>query len=397
MNKRSRHPLNSRRVYSLPPSGYTERESCSSSLVYLIVFYVAPLFLIAALSLSSPFAVGRAYAAVWPVPTSELSASVSFHETYTAGDRSYVHSGIDIPASAGMQISSPRAGTVRYTGAVPSGDSRIGGESSQKTMNAVSIELEDGRIVTLMPFSSTCVSKGDYVDEGSPLGILAPEGDVSSAQTHLHMGLKKGRAYYDPMSLFGAAATGETPSEADAQEAAPAASAPDSSAALDSPELLLEERAHELLAQNDAARVPDPAQVPERILGTIETGELSWYAPAEEQASFAGAIGRFLEPVCSACCAQLADMTAALEGAAGAFGVPLPVFIAVFGMLAITSFSILLLIALRFASRGIGEMWRKGKTSLSVSGGGDSMHKLFPASGLAFITRSRISPREVTK
>ena len=41
----------------------------------------------------------------------------------------------------------------RFTGAVPSGDSRTGGTSSDKTMNAVSIELSDGRTVTLMPLS----------------------------------------------------------------------------------------------------------------------------------------------------------------------------------------------------------------------------------------------------
>lgn len=72
------------------------------------------------------------------------------------------------PASAGLQIISPLAGTVRFTGAVPSGDSRTGGMSSDKTMNAVSIELSDGRTVTLMPFASIGVREGQTVAEGAP-------------------------------------------------------------------------------------------------------------------------------------------------------------------------------------------------------------------------------------
>lgn len=73
------------------------------------------------LSICVVFMVQPAVAATWPVSTSGLSATLAFHQSYTAGIESYVHSGIDIPASAGMQISSPLAGTVRFTGTVPSG------------------------------------------------------------------------------------------------------------------------------------------------------------------------------------------------------------------------------------------------------------------------------------
>lgn len=109
------------------------------------------------LSICVVFMVQPAVAATWPVSTSGLSATLAFHQSYTAGIESYVHSGIDIPASAGMQISSPLAGTVRFTGTVPSGDSRIGGSSSARTMKAVSIELADGRAISLMPFASIAV------------------------------------------------------------------------------------------------------------------------------------------------------------------------------------------------------------------------------------------------
>lgn len=69
-----------------------------------------------------------------------------------------------------MQISSPLAGTVRFTGTVPSGDSRIGGSSSARTMKAVSIELADGRAISLMPFASIAVREGQSVIEGQALG-----------------------------------------------------------------------------------------------------------------------------------------------------------------------------------------------------------------------------------
>ena len=159
------------------------------------------------LSICVVFMVQPAVAATWPVSTSGLSATLAFHQSYTAGIESYVHSGIDIPASAGMQISSPLAGTVRFTGTVPSGDSRIGGSSSARTMKAVSIELANGRVISLMPFASIAVREGQSVIEGQALGTLAAGGDVSTSATHLHMGYKQGSSYLDPMSLFGTASS----------------------------------------------------------------------------------------------------------------------------------------------------------------------------------------------
>lgn len=149
-----------------------------------------------------------AFAATWPVAGHRPSPSLGFHETYTAGiseNRSYVHSGIDAPGSAGSQIVSPIAGTVCFTGSVPSGDSAANGGGAGQTMLGVSVKLADGRTVTLMPFEDVTVENGDSVEEGTVLGTLAPSGDRSSAATHLHMGLKRGSTYYDPMALFGLA------------------------------------------------------------------------------------------------------------------------------------------------------------------------------------------------
>lgn len=148
----------------------------------------------------------EAEAATWPVSSSQPAAAVGFHETYSAGntnDRTYVHSGVDASASAGSQIVSPIAGEVCFTGSVPSGDSSLNGGGPGQTMLGVSVKMPDGRTITLMPFAHIGVKKGDHVAEGEVLGTLAATGDRSMRAAHLHMGLKRGRVYYDPMSLFG--------------------------------------------------------------------------------------------------------------------------------------------------------------------------------------------------
>ena len=194
--------------------GATIRESCSSSLVR------AAHRLLALIALPSSILVcwmawpAHAVAATWPLSASACSVDLGFQQTYTAGAKSYVHSGIDVPASAGLQIFTPLAGTVRFTGTVPSGDSRLGEqESAGATMRAVSVQIADGRTVTLMPFATVSVKAGQHVREGQVLGTLAGSGDASSTQVHLHMGLKKDGTYYDPLSLFGAASAVPTVAE----------------------------------------------------------------------------------------------------------------------------------------------------------------------------------------
>ena len=91
-----------------------------------------------------------AFAATWPVAGHRPSPSLGFHETYTAGiseNRSYVHSGIDAPGSAGSQIVSPIAGTVCFTGSVPSGDSVL---AENLSMEAILLAAPDWIFVTTM-------------------------------------------------------------------------------------------------------------------------------------------------------------------------------------------------------------------------------------------------------
>lgn len=222
-----------------------------------------------------------ALAATWPMSTSALSATLAFHQSYSAGSNSYVHSGIDIPASAGLQIILPLAGTVRFTGAVPSGDSRTGGTSSDKTMNAVSIELSDGRTVTLMPFASIDVREGQTVAEGAPLGTLAASGDVSTSATHLHMGYKQGSRYLDPMLLFGMA--GDAPGGAAAAQSA--AEVPGASASTPLASAEAAPSVGESASPSAHLEQPGIISVPEELtitssesFGAIETGRLRAHA-----------------------------------------------------------------------------------------------------------------------
>ena len=371
------------------------RESSSSSPINTAVFIFILSMLLAAVSLCNPFATEYAYAATWPVPTSQLSASIGFHETYSAGDKSYVHSGVDIPASAGMQISSPLAGTVRFTGAVPSGDSRTNGASDQKTMLAVSIELQDGRVVTLMPFAYVDVRAGEDVAEGERLGTLAGSGDASSSQTHLHMGLKQGNRYYDPLALFGIAldcTADEQPSSSE-----PAVADYGAPASLATPELSAEAHAQNMLESSHVASADDPAQVAQESFGVIETGAYDWHPQAEHPFSLASAIGEAIEPLAAACADQAQSFFDALGSVSRNTGIPVHVLVSSCAALAFVTGIALLCIIVYLVVPRVRVMWRNRKSSLPVQGGGDSMHKLFPASGTAFISRSRMSPREVTK
>lgn len=342
-------------------------------------------FLLMSISLSGLFATECASAATWPVSTSPLSASVSFHQTYSAGDQCYVHSGIDIPASAGMQISSPLAGTVRYTGSVPSGDSRTGGSGSDKTMNAVSIEVDDGRTITLMPLSNIFVSEGQRVSEGSCVGVLAAAGDVSSAATHVHMGYKQGRAYLDPMQLYGLVGlpTAARASEAQAIEA-PELFAPSAASAGSSP------------AETASAGQSQVAQEASGLStsyvpGTIETGEYAWNPRPQERASLGSVLDGALGPVLQACQAQLEALAEALGSLSKATGIPLSVLVSALCLLSAVATIALAFVLAHLAAPRIQEMWSFQKQRLSTRAGGDSMHKLFPASGEAFMSRSRIA------
>lgn len=141
----------------------------------------------------------QAYAG-WVVE-GEPAVLVGYGERYVSelGPQA-THHGVDCLASAGAQCLFPAGGTVSFVGPVPAGDAPGCG-----TTLAVSVRIEDGRILTLMPFDDVAVAEGQRVAEGQAVGTVASSGDGSTTVSHVHVGLKRGRTYYDPSELLGVA------------------------------------------------------------------------------------------------------------------------------------------------------------------------------------------------
>ena len=307
-----------------------------------------------------------ALAATWPLSVSRLSPSVHFHDTYTAGDKSYAHSGIDIPASAGLQISAPLAGKVRYTGAVPSGDSRVGSSGSGSTMQAVSIELSDGRVVTLMPLASCCVSEGETVGESQAVGVLAGTGDPSSSEAHLHMGLKKGGRYYDPMTLFGAA-----PMSASARDSSTAAAAAPNTSVLPSAAApALSDEGGAMQTQQGTPR-GSPLAEPSYEPGIITSGEAA--IPASEgELGLVGSVRAALEPLVQSCLLQARGLAVAFESLSQLTGIPIVLLATAAVLMGIGVIALLIMATVRVAMPKVRTLWRRRASSL-LSGKADGI------------------------
>jgi len=130
----------------------------------------------------------------WPLSAASR-VELGFGAQYRAAEAtaSSTHSGIDIVAQDGASVRAPLAGKVTFAGRVPAVGSG--------TVRAVTIATASGS-VTLLPLASTAVAKGDSLAEGEALGVLAASGDGSSAGTHLHVGVKRGDLYVDPLSVL---------------------------------------------------------------------------------------------------------------------------------------------------------------------------------------------------
>ncbi|MGV8084023.1 MAG: M23 family metallopeptidase [Coriobacteriia bacterium] len=140
----------------------------------------------------------------WPL-NSAASVLCGFGQSYSAADgSSSTHTGADLASSSGASVCAPFSGTVSFVGRVPA----PGGGST--TVLAMTVTTAEGN-VTLLPLESACVAKGQQVAEGEQVGRLAGTGDLSSAAAHLHVGLRKGELYIDPMSVMKWVAPQEQP------------------------------------------------------------------------------------------------------------------------------------------------------------------------------------------
>ena len=149
------------------------------------------------------------------IALSSSAVTLGFGESYAAPDgSSCTHRGIDLAMGSGERVEAPLDGTVRFAGRVPGPH---GG-----SVLAVTIETERGA-VSLLPLAELSAGRGDEVERGEAVGVLADSGDPSSAGSHLHVGLRRGDLYVDPSVLLEAAAPAPAPV---APEPAPASPPP---------------------------------------------------------------------------------------------------------------------------------------------------------------------------
>lgn len=117
---------------------------------------------------------------------------LGFEARYGEADKR--HLGIDVELVPDTTVYAPVDGTVSFVGRVPG--------SAGLNVTALTITTSEGQSVTLNPFSTTQVAKGDPVLKGEVLGVLASSGDPSSAQSHAHLSLRENDVYKDPSGLI---------------------------------------------------------------------------------------------------------------------------------------------------------------------------------------------------
>ena len=352
--------------------------------------------------------VPAAGAATWPLDAPRGSVSLEFHESYSAHSKSYVHSGIDISAEAGSVVSAPCRGVITFCGSVPSGDSAVDGGGTGETMRAVSMTISSGQTVTLMPFESFAVKRGDKVVEGQELGILAASGDRSSSSAHLHMGLKRNGEYYDPLTLFGmsCSAGGAAALDNDAAVILPSESSDAGLEAGADASALAQGAGQEETATetSSATAAPDGQAVPDEEstasegtrerFGSISSGDAVISKTDEDaESGIFDDLQSAVSGIATACSQQALGIVENLEQFAFESGIPFLALVTFLVALVIASAALCVGLAVRVVRRCGFTLGDSANSLLCSADGGDSMHKLFPAPGTSFITRGRLAQR----
>lgn len=157
---------------------------------------VAVVLVAVVMSSGASFAFGT-----WPLESGDTTC-LAYGESYMVDSRAVTHSGVDLTAEGGASVLSPADGEVSFVGRVP---------GASGTILVATVRTPQNLLVTLMPLESSALTIGQSVSSGDVVGRLAPAGDRSSAQTHLHVGVRRGETYIDPTGLLGAAPTGGGP------------------------------------------------------------------------------------------------------------------------------------------------------------------------------------------
>jgi len=131
--------------------------------------------------------------ASWPL-TSDGDVLLGFTAPYLRAGQQTVHMGVDLATAPSASVLSPVDGEVSFVGRVP---------AAEGSMLAVTLRTEDGLLVSLMPLVSTQLTTGCRLAVGDSVGPVAPTGDISSAESHLHIGARRGERYVDPMPVLG--------------------------------------------------------------------------------------------------------------------------------------------------------------------------------------------------
>lgn len=327
-----------------------------------------------------------AYASTWPAGSSQGSVCLAFGEAYTFDNSAYTHRGVDIEAKAGEGVKAPLPGTVSFSGRVPAGDSIETGEVRGETMNAVSIALEDGRTVTLMPLGKVEVREGARIAEGDVVGTLAATGDRSSRTPHLHLGLRDGKRYCDPMSLFGAVPARDVETAESVAVPLVEKGSAEQAIAPDAPDLTPREAP-------SSAEDPLPAVDAEPSFGAISSDTLAETGAEGLKASSEVENPGPLDAIGAACTSQLGNLLAGYRDLGEVFHVPIQL-LALGGVLAAVSVAAIFVAGIFALIRRSAayEKVRKN-SSLCKRGEGASIYGLFPAPGTSFITRGRLAQR----
>jgi hypothetical protein len=163
-----------------------------------------------------------ALAAGWPLAEDSV-VLLGYGQVYAGADgATHTHSGLDIAAPAGVPILGLVDGTVTFAGRIPAG---VGASTLAVTVEGTA----DGLRYTIMPLEALDVTRGDVLSIGDPLGSLAATGDGSSEVPHVHVSVRRGDTYLDPIAvLTRPAALAEEPEPAN-DEAQPVAEEPGAS------------------------------------------------------------------------------------------------------------------------------------------------------------------------
>jgi len=117
---------------------------------------------------------------------------LGFKERY--GDTNKQHLGIDVYAKEGSEVRAPAGGTISFVGRVPG--------SAGLNVTALTITTEDGQQISVNPFATTKMKRGDSVVKGQVLGTVSAVGDPSSPESHFHLSLRVNGVYRDPTHLL---------------------------------------------------------------------------------------------------------------------------------------------------------------------------------------------------